>query len=96
MLRPPRAVGDAAARPFAPLDQGHRRARRLRCSACKVPDAPAPTTATDLGSYFYMVVDLDLVGKAEPVEDARGLVADHQHRPVQPALILADAILHCS
>src|SRR4051812_40449205 len=33
------------------------------------------------------------IGEAEAVEDSRGLVAHHQHHPMEPALVLADAIL---
>src|SRR4051794_13232828 len=33
------------------------------------------------------------IGEAEPVEDSSGLVAHHQHHPMQPALVLGDAVL---
>src|SRR6476661_9835733 len=42
---------------------------------------------------FERQVERHRVGERKAVEDARGLVADHQHHPVEPALLLGDAMV---
>ena len=98
MLGPAGAIGGAAAGLALALDQVTRPTPcAQQVSAWKVPDAPAPITATwpavTRSRTRSAASSVDLVGEAEAVEDPRGLVADQQHRPVQPALVLADAVL---
>ena len=88
MLGPAGAVGGAACGLALALDQRDPVApSRSRCSACSVPDAPAPTTANRRAvTVTAGRLDLDRIGEGETVEDARRLVADQQHGAVQPAL----------
>src|SRR4051812_1730407 len=58
----------------------------------EVRSGPYPTSWRTSNSAHWRLLDRHRIGEAEPVEDARGLVADQQHRPVKAAFVLADAI----
>ena len=98
MLGPARAVGDAAAGRALALDQGDavdalaqqvERLERARRAGADHGDVACRHAVSDSTGG----VELDLVGEGEAVEDPRGLVADQQHRPVEPAFVLGDAVL---